>query len=254
MAKEPKSASSLWHRAYAEALIGLNQHATADLEEARALAKESGKVKPPAWVEVIDASAHCDLKRLNIHGGPHSALAALLRLAIAEFPVTPNWLAQAAKDLLGIDVECYRAIDAMCAAGGVSNLHVATMLGPQTMELTFPQRLAALDKLPAVVREQFDRPAGGEVALVEALVKAGQPDADPGEPSWGVLGHLIRETRFVQVYRRLHFMRKCGMGRAAPNPRSIGQSRTFLWPAIRIIRSWKRSSCLQRSSNRLMPG
>ena len=29
----------------------------------------------------------------------------------------------------------------------------------------------------------------------------------PGEPSWGVLAHLVRETRFVQTYRRLDFLR-----------------------------------------------
>jgi hypothetical protein len=207
VAKEPRSAWGLWHRAYAEALIGLNRSATADIVQARALAKEQSNAKPPGWVDVIDAAAQCDLKRLRVDAGPQSALTALLRLAIVEFPGTPSLVLLAAKDLLGIDVECYRAIDAMCAAGGVSNLHVATMLGPQTMELAFPQRLAALENLPAVLRARLDQPAGGEVALVDALTKAGEPRADAGEPSWGVLGHLIRETRFIQVYRRLHFMK-----------------------------------------------
>jgi tetratricopeptide (TPR) repeat protein len=206
VAQEPKSAWSLWHRAYAEALAGLNQHAIADLEQARTLPRQQPIARPPGWVDVIDAFAHCDLKRLKIDGGPQSGLAALLRLAIVEFPGTPSLFVQAAKDVLGIDAECYRAIDAMCQAGGVSNLHVATLLGPQMLEQAFPQRLGALDKLPAKVREQLDQPAGGEVALLDALAKAGQPDADAGEPSWGVLSHLIRETRFIQVYRRLHFM------------------------------------------------
>ncbi|MHC5539681.1 tetratricopeptide repeat protein, partial [Singulisphaera rosea] len=31
-------------------------------------------------------------------------------------------------------------------------------------------------------------------------------DVDPRELSWGVLAHVIRETRFVQVYRRLSFL------------------------------------------------
>ena len=40
-----------------------------------------------------------------------------------------------------------------------------------------------------------------------ALDRAGRPPGDAGEPSWGVLAHLVRETRFVQVYRRLDFLR-----------------------------------------------
>ena len=208
VAREPDRAWGLWHRAYAEALTGLNQAAEADLMHAKSLAKGQEKVKPPAWVEVIDALAQCDLKRLKVDGGPQSALTALSRLSIIEFPGTATVVLQAAKDVLGIDPECYRAIDAMCAVGGVSNLHVATLLGPQMLEQAFPQRLAALEKLPAAVREQLDQPqAGGEVALVESLEKAGEPAADSGEPSWGVLGHLIRETRFIHVYRRLYFMR-----------------------------------------------
>ena len=46
----------------------------------------------------------------------------------------------------------------------------------------------------------------GEVALVEALERAGGPGEEAGEPSWAVLGSLIRETRFVQVQHRLDFM------------------------------------------------
>ena len=46
----------------------------------------------------------------------------------------------------------------------------------------------------------------GEVALVEALERAGRPGEDAGEPSWAVLGSLIRETRFVHVQHRLDFM------------------------------------------------
>ena len=33
------------------------------------------------------------------------------------------------------------------------------------------------------------------------------PGEDTGEPSWAVLGSLIRETRFVHVQHRLYFMR-----------------------------------------------
>ena len=37
--------------------------------------------------------------------------------------------------------------------------------------------------------------------------KAGAPEADQGEPCWGAVGRMIRETRFEHVFRRLYFMK-----------------------------------------------
>ena len=39
------------------------------------------------------------------------------------------------------------------------------------------------------------------------LDTAGVPESDAGEPAWGAMGHMIRETRFVQVFRRLYFVK-----------------------------------------------
>jgi tetratricopeptide (TPR) repeat protein len=94
----------------------------------------------------------------------------------------------------------------MYRVGGVSNLHETTMLAPQILTEAVPRRLRALGTLPDSVRAPIDRNAG-EVALVEALERSGRPGDDAGEPSWAVLGSLIRETRFVHVQHRLHFMR-----------------------------------------------
>jgi tetratricopeptide (TPR) repeat protein len=47
-----------------------------------------------------------------------------------------------------------------------------------------------------------------EVAVVDALDAAGTLGEDAAEPGWGVLAHLVRETRFVQTWRRLNFMAK----------------------------------------------
>jgi tetratricopeptide (TPR) repeat protein len=32
-------------------------------------------------------------------------------------------------------------------------------------------------------------------------------ESDTGEPAWGAMGHMIRETRFVQVFRRIYFVK-----------------------------------------------
>ena len=94
----------------------------------------------------------------------------------------------------------------MCQVNGVANMHVATTVGPQVLDQIVLRRIGEIGTLPASIRERVDRQAG-EIALVEALRRSGDPGADPGEPSWSVLGALIRETRFVQIWRRLNFMK-----------------------------------------------
>ena len=48
--------------------------------------------------------------------------------------------------------------------------------------------------------------AGDELTLVGQLEQAGRSGQDVGEPSWGVLAHLAKETHFVHVMRRSFFM------------------------------------------------
>ena len=54
--------------------------------------------------------------------------------------------------------------------------------------------------------------AGSErIALVNALVAAGSPERDIGEPSWELLGRFIEDVTFVHAYRRLKFF-AAGLG------------------------------------------
>ena len=78
--------------------------------------------------------------------------------------------------------------------GGTGGLHEA-----------LPDQAEVAGSLPATVKERLDQ-GRDEPAVVEALDAGGRPGEDAGEPSWGVLAHLAREARFVQVFRRLHFM------------------------------------------------
>ena len=45
----------------------------------------------------------------------------------------------------------------------------------------------------------------GFAQAAELIDQQGTPASDTGEPSWGVMAQMIRETRFVQVFRRLYF-------------------------------------------------
>ncbi len=112
----------------------------------------------------------------------------------------------AAKEVVILQPYCFRAHDAMSDFFGVTTQHVTTMIGPQALEHFLSNKLPGVGELPASVRDHL----GGNRAIVEVaelLDKAGEPERDAGEPAWGAMGHLIRETRFVQVFRRLFFMR-----------------------------------------------
>ncbi len=144
---------------------------------------------------------------MNVNPGPLSPLAALLRLMVVEYWLSEDLILLAARDVLAVAPDCYRAHDAMCHVGGVSNLHRATTAGPEFLAHTLREKLVALETLPAAVRKQLMKPEAGDPAICKLLGQAGESIIDTGEPSWAVLGGLIRETRFVQVFRRLHFMR-----------------------------------------------
>ena len=130
-----------------------------------------------------------------------------MRLLAVEYPAQTTQSLDVARQVVELVPECYRAHDALCRASGVSNLHVATTYGPQVFGRLLPARLKGIEGLPVKVPDQLDTSAV-EVAMVRAIEKAGDPLDDAGEPSWGTLAHLIRETRFVQVFRRLQFLRQ----------------------------------------------
>jgi tetratricopeptide (TPR) repeat protein len=204
VARDPGSPWGLWHRAYAWALVGRHGEALADLVGAKKRAETDSPGAPtaPGWVDLIDAFCRYDRSRMGVKEGPDARLAALLRMLAAEYPTQTVISLRAARDVLALDPGCFRAHDAACQFRTASNLEAATSAGPRALAERLPADLRALDDLPAVVRDRLDGPA-----LVEALGRAGAPGEDDGEPSWAVLGHLVRETRFVQVRRRLQFLR-----------------------------------------------
>ncbi len=208
VARDPNGYLGLWHRAFAESLLGLHKDALADIAEARERGKAAGDPFPPAWSGLIEACARCDLVRMDVSQGPMAPLSALLRLLALEPSVLMDLGLLAGKDVLALDPECFRAYDAMCRLGeATNNFDLPSSSAPEVFARTIPQRLGAMDTLPAIVRAHLDNPSVTGTALSEALGVAGAPGADAGEPSWAVLGGLLRETRFVQLYRRLYLLR-----------------------------------------------
>lgn len=207
VARAPKDARALWQRAYVRALVGLHRDALADLA---ATAPGAGAGKPPArpdWAELIEALAHQDTRRLAAVEGPQARLGALLNLVALEYSTGSRQVLLAARRVAELDPECFRAYDAMCRVPGVANGHTATVLGPEAYARLLPRSLKAMPGLPARVRAFLDHPDGGDPALYEAFEKSAAPGDDAGEPSWAAMGHLLRETRFLQVFHRLRFMK-----------------------------------------------
>ncbi|MHB1555915.1 MAG: tetratricopeptide repeat protein [Isosphaeraceae bacterium] len=207
VARTPKDARALWQRAYVRALVGMHRDALADLAAAGAASAAGNPPAQPDWTPLIEALAHQDTRRLGAAEGPRARLGALLNLVALEHP-TGSWqVLNAARRVAEIDPECFRAYDAMCRVPGVANGHTATTLGLEAYARLLPPSLKAMPGLPARVRAFLDHPDGGDPALYEAFEKSAAPGDDAGEPSWSAMGHLLRETRFLLVYRRLRFMK-----------------------------------------------
>jgi hypothetical protein len=207
VAREPKGARALWHRAFTRALVGMHPDALADLAAAATAENSGNRATRPDWVDLIEGLARDDEHRLASAPESQAKLAALLGLMAVQYPVVSRRALDAARRVAEVDPGCFHAYEAMCRVGGVANGHTATTAGLEAFDQMLPESLKGMPGSPQRVRDFLSRPDGDDPALYEAFEKSGSPGDDPGEPSWGAMGHLLRETRFVQVYHRLHFMR-----------------------------------------------
>ncbi len=206
VARDPRSPAALRHRAYARTLVGMHKDAIADLATARTLAEASpGAAKPPDWVDMSDALCRFDTKRLtDARDGPQGQLAMFLAFLSVEQSRSAARTLKLARELLEQNPECYRVYDSMCETGGVSTLHRATLSGMEIFSNDLRTNLKDQPGLPASVATIL-KDAGVEAKVTAALIDAGGVD-DDNALSWGALGRLIREARFVQVWHRARFM------------------------------------------------
>ena len=235
VARAPKSPFALRSRAFVRAVIGIPWRAIEDLDEAaRIVEATKSSEEPPAWLNLINAHARSDLKSYRKIEGRYSRLASLLRMFALEYP-SGSLANQAAYHVLKADPDCFRAYDLLSENQGVSVLHMSTATGPGQLLYTLPSKLKSLKGLPSGVQAPLDRlekilatyrkaspDANEDVAkdgeamdldwvkaeaeVIEALGSPVAPGDANAEPGWGVLAHLLRETNFIQIWRRLNFM------------------------------------------------
>ena len=213
-AREPQSAQALWHRAYAKGLIGLHDSAVADLDAAAKLAAAAGdQVERPRWLEVVEPYCRFDIDKLvaasEKEDAEYAQLAGVLHFFLLEGLKESAAVQSLAQRLMQENPECFRLYDAMCDSCALGTLHVATQMAPAVLHRTVPSRLQQLSGLPPDAAELLKRAAIRDVSLTEVSESLLQtpPEADAGEFSWRILGRMVQEVEFIQLWRRAFFMR-----------------------------------------------
>ncbi|HVW38083.1 MAG TPA: hypothetical protein VHB99_12285 [Pirellulales bacterium] len=211
VARDPQSAAPLWHRAYAKALAGLFDSASADLAAAAKLAPPDDAAPRPDWLAVLEA--HCrfdgDALAKAAEDNEYSQLAALLQFFQLEGLKESTAVQTLAQRQMQKNPECFRLFDAMCDCCAINTQHLATQMAPAVAARTTPRRLGRLTGLPSDAAELIKRANVREVGLTEvsnSLLKTPAED-DREEFSWRILGRMIQEVEFVQLWRRASFMR-----------------------------------------------
>jgi tetratricopeptide (TPR) repeat protein len=209
LVRQPGSPWGLWHRAGASAIMGRHDSALADLEAAAKLEAAAGRARPD-WVNVIDAYCKFDTNRLRELGAA-SSLARLLLFSIMADGGSSLRTIAAAEDVLKESPECYRVWDSLGTMEELSLLHRVTVAAPEVLSTRLGVRLRTLSDLPQVVKPFLvgdELEPDKERRALEALATAGRlGEDDVAGLAWSTLAALIRDTRFMQVKRRVEFMR-----------------------------------------------
>lgn len=85
-------------------------------------------------------------------------------------------------------------------------MHDVTARGPARLMGAVPERLKAAPDLPAGVREAASVEKVYPADLCDRLDVSGGTAASRAEPSWPVLGRVLRDETLVQAHRRLSFL------------------------------------------------
>lgn len=211
----PSSAFAYSHRAYAFALVGCPAYAMDDLATAKKLVDtqqntDGNDLKQPEWGDVIEAFCKDDLGELSkdVNNGHEAALASLLRYFCVEFSKSDNAKVLYEQAALERSPLCGRLLDGMNLDGGLGvmrqSTHECSVLLHQSIEgisarASVPAgAIAALKRPPDAIS-----PYSNDTAFAAALVKSD----DQGAPSYCLLGRLIQEQIFSNIYSRMYFYR-----------------------------------------------
>lgn len=211
------------HLAYALALGGMHGLALEECAEARRLA---GTGAVPAWLDMIEAACKFDNKKLEQLAGsktPVGDLACLLRVLQCELDDLRTKDCGLAGALFRRQPYCSRVLALVSRFGPITQQHVSTEAALPVVDEMIRRQVAGIPGLPESAAtaikmmkplDKEDEPSGSQdwrtrrVKVYKALVRAGSPESDQGEPSWTVLGRLMEEELFVAAIERSWFFKK----------------------------------------------
>jgi tetratricopeptide (TPR) repeat protein len=225
--RDTKSPLALQHRAFAFALVGMHGAALEDLEAAKKL--DGAEADAPAWIPLLDAFCHYDFDRLKKLQGERELkpLASLLYFLAHEHEGSPNRIVKVGLELAPQIPGCYRVLDTLCHHTGPGVGQLTTQAGPMYLAVTLLPALTKVESLPPAAQAALEeaKKAGAVIGkesdgsdlpteiehrakVIAALQAPAEKHIGRIEPEWSVLGHLIEETSFLQVYRAAYFMGK----------------------------------------------
>jgi HEAT repeats len=206
VARESDSPAALWHRGYAVALLGRHANALADLAGAdKLLAAAKNKSARPPWLDALDAFCKFEAGRLAKMGTP---LARLLHYHVASRGESSTRKIDTASELLRDSLDCYVAWDTLSALTELGILHKATASSPAILSERLSPQLRAMPGLPKAVADLLggDLDPDRERRVLQALSASSRLGHDEDGLAWSGFAGLVRDIRYVQVFRRLDFM------------------------------------------------
>ncbi len=212
----PNTPWSHAHRAYAYAMTGLHGEAIKALETVEKSSPRAKDLDPsqsilhqkPDWLTHLRHFCHYDhVKLLDlVETGPRKVLAAYLRFNVMEEPEMHQITLKAAEPILKLQTDCYRVRHVISALTAVDISHESTEAGPRVFLETLPKNLLAISGLPgSTARVLKEKPH--EKEIYRSLREASRSGEDPSEPSWSLLGRIAHSERFLQIERRLNFLK-----------------------------------------------
>ena len=240
------SERAIWAQAYALALTGLHgaaldamneiQGSPADKEDASPKDSSADASARPSWAGLLKPLCEFrteELLKAAKRKTADSGLALYFAFLTVERGPCAELAIRIGDQILEKQPESFRVYDSMCQMGGITTLHKLTLKGPAQLGTNLVKHLESFRDLPASVRsaiksapsappddddtdddDDSDNEPGDipEVCvavpqLAKALVETGTLSAESVQPSWGVLGRMIEETLFLQIYRRVDFMK-----------------------------------------------
>jgi tetratricopeptide (TPR) repeat protein len=218
-----ESTVSRAHRAYARALVGMHAEALDELEQISPASADAKSDGLPDWFNLIGPYCRFERKPLEDAVKSDAKLAQLAqRMSFEQYRVIDDehWLFDSGRQTMAACPEDYSVYAALAErTSGLAVKRTGGFYGPAAMKYFLARRVATIPELPDAVRKIAvtkpdalkDPDDPGEQSpfsnlpthLSRALIVATKNQADRGEPSWSVLGMLIREEQFLQAANTL---------------------------------------------------